>query len=136
MSKIDRQLEITAPLRVAALPPVRHQVSDFLSSRVAEDELADILLCLQEAMKNAVRFSGSDEGLYVAVRLLDHSVRLVVRDHGVGFANKSRISAIAAARPDPMTSSGRGLYLMTQLMDEVELLCDHGTEVRMLKHLD
>ena len=123
------------PLRLAALPPVRHEVSAFLRRHVSDDDLDDIVLCLQEAMKNAVRFSESDKELYVSVEVFDHTVRLVVRDRGVGFAQMPLPSAIAAERPDPMKDSGRGLFLMTSLMDEVELLSDHGVEVRMVKRL-
>ena len=36
------------------------------------------------AVKDAARYSESD-GLDVAVTILDHSVHVVVRDHGMGF---------------------------------------------------
>ena len=79
------------------------------SERVfTENDLDDILLCLQEAMKNAVRFSRSDRDFYIGVQVFDHAVRLVVCDSGVGFAQKPLVSVIAAARPDPMADSGEG----------------------------
>ena len=126
------RLEITVPPRFAALPTARHQVTAFLGAHVTGDDLDDILLCLQEAMKNAVRFSKSDRDMDIAVTVLDHGVHVVVRDHGVGFAD---LPTTKSRRPEPMAGSGRGLFLIMQLMDEVEITSNRGADVRMLKRL-
>lgn len=130
------QLELSLPMSPSALPPARHRVGAFLSAHVRDEDLEDILLCLQEAMKNAVRFSDSMEDIGVRVRLFDHSVQLVVRDHGRGFDHGSPPPHRTTIEPpDPLADSGRGLFLIAQLMDEFALVSDDGAEVRMLKRL-
>ena len=87
-------------------------------------------------MKNAVRFASHGEHFHVAICLAGRSVRLSVRDHGPGFAGvSSRIRPGSSGHTDPLADSGRGLFLMGRLMDEVELLSGGGAEVQMLKRL-
>jgi anti-sigma regulatory factor (Ser/Thr protein kinase) len=134
MSTLEERLHISLPPSLPALPAVRHQVEAFLASRVPERDLRDIVLCLQEAMKNSVRFGRTPEELDVAVLVVDHTVSLVVRDRGHGFAEAApRPGAIA--QPDPFSTSGRGLFLIGCLMDEVEVISSRGVEVRMLKRI-
>ena len=99
---------------------------------MVRDDLSDILLCLQEAMKNAVRYSTSDRDLDIRVSLLDHAVHVEVRDHGVGFAH---LPYRPPRRPEPMDESGRGIFLMKALMDSVTLESEDGAQVRMVKRL-
>jgi anti-sigma regulatory factor (Ser/Thr protein kinase) len=129
------QLKIPLPLHTAALPPLRGRVRTFLSAHVSDDDLHDILLCLQEAMKNAVRFSGSRKAVEVRVRVLDHRVSVVVRDYGVGIGASAMRTMESHGRPDALSDRGRGLYLMAQLMDELELISEKGIEVRMVKRV-
>jgi anti-sigma regulatory factor (Ser/Thr protein kinase) len=130
----DDRLHISLPPSLSALAAVRHQVEAFLAPRVSRGDVRDIVLCLQEAMKNAVRFSGSPEDLDIAVQLVDHTVVLVVRDHGLGFATTAPPPRDLVP-PDPLSPSGRGLFLIGRLMDEVELVSGRGAEVRMLKRV-
>jgi anti-sigma regulatory factor (Ser/Thr protein kinase) len=134
MSTPEERLHISLPPSLSALPAVRHRVEAFLGSRVPERDLHDIVLCLQEALKNAVRFSRTSDDLDVAVHVFDHTVSLVVRDRGHGFAEAAPRPA-AIAQPDLLSTSGRGLFLIGCLMDEVEVVSDRGVEVRMLKRI-
>ena len=126
------RFERSLPLDVSALPAARHQLSAFLRGLGLERDVVDsILLCVQEACKNAVRFSGSPRGIDVCVTLEEGVVHTVVRDYGGGFD----VSRQTNEAPDPFRDSGRGLFLIRALMDQVEILGSSGTEVRMSKML-
>ena len=127
-SRFERRL----PLDVSALPGARRQLRVFLHDSDVEVDVVDaVLLCVHEACKNAVRFSGSPKGIEVSVTLQDGAVCAVVRDYGGGF-DHGRLSKEA---PDPLCASGRGLFLIHALMDHVEIRRSAGTEVRMCKVL-
>lgn len=127
-SRFERSL----PLDVSALPVARHQLSAFLYALDLEREVVDsVLLCVQEACKNAIRFSGSPKGIDLSVTLEKGTVRAVVRDYGGGFD----LTLQTDEAPDPLRDSGRGLFLIKALMDHVEIFGSAGTEVRMCKAL-
>ena len=50
-------------------------------------------------------------------------------DGGGGFD----VAAVGHACPDPLAPSGRGLYLIHALMDDVTIVCESGTTVTMWK---
>ena len=56
---------------------------------------------------------------------------LEVADEGRGFD----AARIVPAMPDPLSLSGRGLALMSALMDELEVRADSGVRLRMCKRL-
>ncbi len=97
---------------------------------VPENALFDVVLSLEEACKNAIRFSGSERPIDVTVALHAGEVRLVVRDHGVGFEPRH---VDVSRPPDPLDPQGRGLFLMTCLMDDVQIDCDQGAIVTARK---
>jgi serine/threonine-protein kinase RsbW len=99
----------------------------------AEGELDKVELALQEALNNAVLHAcGGDPKKKVVVCCLCDETKgmlLVVRDHGPGFDPKKI--------PDPTkaenlySSHGRGIFLMRQLMDEVQF--EEGGRVVVMK---
>lgn len=103
------------------------------SMECAEGELDKVELALQEALNNAVlHASGADPKKKVVVCCLCDETKgmlLVVRDHGPGFDPKKI--------PDPTkaenlyASHGRGIFLMRQLMDDVEF--EEGGRVVVMK---
>jgi serine/threonine-protein kinase RsbW len=94
----------------------------------------DVELALQEALANAVRHGcGGDPSKRVQCSISHDAsgeVVIVIRDPGSGFDH--------AAVPDPLSDdnvfkpSGRGIYLINRLMDEVHF-ADEGREIRMSK---
>ena len=91
----------------------------------------NVPVALTEAMANAIiRGNRDDRGKSVLVVARVDTIRLVmeVADEGAGFD-------LAACTNDPTTpehllhEDGRGLYLMLQLMDEVERLESQGRNV-------
>jgi serine/threonine-protein kinase RsbW len=103
-------------------------------SRSRDGSESDIETALREALENAI-VHGNEEDLHksVYVRCLctpDGEVSIMVQDEGKGFD--------ADTLPDPTTpenrllASGRGVYLMKSLMDEV-CFEQGGAVVRMRK---
>lgn len=103
-----------------------------------QDSTQAIQTAVHEAVVNAI-VHGSDREetqrvkLDIAVRAGGLEVR--VEDEGRGFDPTNVPDPLA---PQNLTrSSGRGIFLMRKLMDEVTFsrLASGGMEVRMLKHL-
>jgi len=124
---------------------ITHDITDIHELRVARDELRracerrslpadvtyDLLTCVQEACKNALRFAGGPRGVHASIAIGSTEIVATVRDWGAGLEpGKWR-----ATPPDPYSESGRGLFLMVELMDRVEVRVDHGTHVRLHKLL-
>ncbi len=104
---------------------------DYLREQgVAPSAVGDIVLAIQEAMTNAVRHSGATDDLEVALHVEGSDLVAEIRDHGRGF---DVASFDAERQPDPMALGGRGLFLIAELMDTLELRCDAGLEVRAVK---
>lgn len=92
-------------------------------------------LALQEALANAVRHGckGDPTKLIrclVTVNDASGDVVIVVRDPGVGFDPTSVPNPLQ--RENLLKPSGRGVFLINQLMDEVRF-ADSGREVLMRK---
>jgi anti-sigma regulatory factor (Ser/Thr protein kinase) len=124
-------LALRLPLDVAVLPMMRSRVRAYLrGDGVAEELVEDVVLCLQEACKNAIRFSDSRDGILLRVAPEPGALRVLVRDHGVGME-----PALWQIKPAPLADHGRGLQIIASLMDEVYVRVDHGTHLRMVKYL-
>lgn len=122
------RFEIRLPLDAASLSLVRVLTRTFLrQGDLEEDVVEDVVLCIQEACKNAIRFSRSRRGVVVRVQLDDDAVCVMVRDEGVGLQRGAPVAT------DPLAEHGRGLSIIGSLMDELSFAIDDGTEVRMVK---
>ena len=131
------RLALSLPLDTARLPAARRELSAFLTEvGIDGEEGEDLVLCAQEALKNAIRFSGSPRGVDVEVRVTHTTVSLMVRDYGCGLDGAAdRMSDLVSCPPDPLAPAGRGFYVMATLMDELELCSQGGLEVRMVKRI-
>jgi serine/threonine-protein kinase RsbW len=65
----------------------------------------------------------------------ERNLVVTVKDQGQGFEPSTLSNPLAPE--NILNTSGRGIFLVRQFMDEVTFLRtrDGGTEVRMLKHL-
>jgi anti-sigma regulatory factor (Ser/Thr protein kinase) len=117
---------------IAELQAARDELRLYLEQRrLPANVTYDLLTCVQEACKNALRFADSPRGVQARVVVSRGEIVATVRDFGAGFAT----GPLPATPPDPTSESGRGLFLMQALMDRVELRVNHGTEVRLYKLL-
>lgn len=130
-------LDLRLPLDSARLAGARRQLKAFLAAAgVPSGQAGNLVLSAQEALKNAIRFSRSEAGVDLHVTAGADAVVLVVRDHGVGIHGVPRDPAeLRDNPPDPLADSGRGLFLMASLVDDLELRSNHGLEVTMTCHL-
>lgn len=88
---------------------------------------------MEEAFSNAIRHSGSDEPVSVRLRLDDDLLQVTVKDRGTGFD-------VSRFHPDELpavdAAGGRGLFLISRLMDQMELRVNHGLEVHAAVEVD
>jgi anti-sigma regulatory factor (Ser/Thr protein kinase) len=132
------QLNIVIPADAAAIAKVSAGVKELLNNKQwPEEEVAEVQLAVQEALANAIHHGCKDDPskqvqCCVAIDAKGEVV-IVVRDPGPGFDVKSV--------PDPregsniLKQSGRGVFLINQLMDSVEFTED-GRQVKMRKRAD
>ena len=94
----------------------------------------DVEVALREALANAVVHGNHEDPhkhVYVACRCMpDQGVSIVVKDEGKGFSSTELPNPTAAEQLE--STHGRGVYLMTTLMDEVHFERG-GTVVYMRK---
>jgi serine/threonine-protein kinase RsbW len=96
----------------------------------------NIPVALTEALSNAILRSNSGQNgprVQVKADLSPHRLVLEIVDEGSGFD-------LAECLTDPTSAEnleredGRGLFLMTRLMDRLERFSSHGNVVRMTLH--
>ncbi len=133
--KLDLKLSVTlAADRDAVDPVVRSVMNVVREMNCAPGREDHIELALTEALANAVVHGAKNDPSKIIecdVACDDHQgILIVVRDPGPGFD--------PAHIPNPChgenlyANHGRGIYLINQLMDEVQFH-KNGTEIRMLK---
>jgi serine/threonine-protein kinase RsbW len=133
--KLDLKLSVTlAADRDAVDPVVRSVMNVVRQTKCAPGHEDDIELALTEALANAVVHGAkNDPSKIIECDVAcdeKQGILIIVRDPGTGFdptqiANPCQGENIYA-------SHGRGIYLINQLMDEVQFH-KNGTEIHMLK---
>jgi anti-sigma regulatory factor (Ser/Thr protein kinase) len=129
------QMNIVIPADAEDMKKVSSGVVELLNNkRWTKEEIGDVQLALEEALINAIRHGcKNDRSKHVQCCVtFDETGELVVviKDPGPGFDPK--------AVPDPLQGdgllrgSGRGVFLINQLMDTVEY-ADQGRKVLMRK---
>jgi serine/threonine-protein kinase RsbW len=104
--------------------------------RLSEDQIADLKLAVGEACTNAIKFG--DEGsaeVCVLYKIRNDSIEIQVRNSGQPFIvpNPPKNEATIAE----LREGGLGLFLISNLMDEISIECAFGeTAVTMVKRLD
>ena len=120
---------LTLPPTSSSLPDLRRAVARTLGD-VTDDIVADVLLALDEAVSNAVRHgSRGGEPVVVSVESDGEWVEMQVRDGGP----TPRLPRLPAEPPPVLQTGGRGLWLISQLVDEVTV-ARWGSGVRLDLH--
>ena len=119
-------LALRFPADAHEVAPVRHQLREWLQdSGLSEDEASDLVLAVSEAVNNSVEhaYPGPARGTVEVHAAIggDGEVSVDVTDHG-----RWRVP------PPALTMRGRGLLLMRESVDEVEIRRSaSGTTVRL-----
>lgn len=128
-------LRLSLPIEEATAGRVRRALRDFLAGQqVAGDVAEEVVLATDEACINAILHSSASGRLRIRAHVAEGRLRIEVRDAGRGFAADS----IDRSKPvDPLAANGRGLFLITKLMDDVHIESHSGvgTVVEMLKNI-
>jgi len=131
--------ELTLPSRIEAVDEAAIAIAGILNrSGVSEEIVFAVDMAIREAVTNAVLHGNKqDQAKVVRVTAKNSPDRLEISvdDEGAGF-NPAEV-------PDPtateniLKSSGRGIFFMSNFMDDVEWLIrpEGGTTVRMTKKL-
>lgn len=131
MVNLSRQL----PSQIELVPGFMNEAIDHLKKHLVlnEDQIFDIKLVLEEALTNAIRHGNRSQAtrkVDVNISCEDKHLIIEIRNEGEGFdVNKV---------PDPTTpkglhkTSGRGVFLMRKIMDEV-IYSDQGRQLTMIK---
>jgi serine/threonine-protein kinase RsbW len=129
------RVDVTLPGEIRAIGPAAEEIMAAIREMAcAEGKEFEIELALHEALANAVVHGcAADPEKSVQVCAACDPTRgilIVVRDPGPGFDPAQVPSPVIGERI--FREGGRGIYLINQLMDEVEF--EHGgTEIRMVK---
>jgi serine/threonine-protein kinase RsbW len=134
-AKLTLKLSVTLAADRNAVDPVVRSVMDIVREmNCAAGREDDIELALTEALANAVVHGAkSDPSKLIECDVAcddQQAILIVVRDPGPGF-DPTKI-ANPCEGENIYANHGRGIYLINQLMDEVQFH-KNGTEIHMLK---
>jgi serine/threonine-protein kinase RsbW len=124
---------IILPSQASSLAEARHFVDPYaVQAGFSEPDREEISLAVTEAVSNAIRHgspAGAADHVSLSVAVDGKRLVITVQDHGPCF------SPPKPSLPDPaeFAEHGRGLFLMSQLMDDVRFSWDKGTVVRMTR---
>jgi serine/threonine-protein kinase RsbW len=129
------KLQVTLAADQSAVDAVVQRIMDSIREKdCAGGRESAIELALSEALANAVVHGAkSDASKIVECDVAcdaNRSLLIVVRDPGDGFDPATIPSPVVGE--SLFSGHGRGVYLITQLMDEVKFL-KNGTEIHMIK---
>jgi len=135
MGTSDPILHLEIPPQPHLSRLVRERVIAFAAEHgVGEEDLANFLTALGEAVANAIEHARTTEQIRIECRISAESIVAVVADDGVGF---DRSVAVAAELPDPTAERGRGLPLMRRCSDifDVKSTPGSGTAIKVGRFL-
>jgi serine/threonine-protein kinase RsbW len=130
------ELRQSFPSHIEAISPFVDQLMRFITKfRNADSGESDIEMALREALANAVVHGNREDPrkhVFVTCRCTtDGEVSITVQDEGQGFASDTVPDP--TARENRLRTTGRGIYLMKTLMDEVHFE-QRGAVVYMRKN--
>jgi serine/threonine-protein kinase RsbW len=132
----NRMLELNLPADPRVVREIRDKFEEFLAPySVGSEDIETLKVALSEACSNAV-CHGSPRGqlnrIEVRCDVRDDCLIIEVSDEGRGF----RPQEIVLPESEEWKPSGRGLFLMQAMMDDVRFEpTPTGTKVHLVKHL-
>ena len=133
--KLSLQVRVTLAADRKSVDPVVAQVMQSVRAMKCIDGKEDAIeLALQEALANAVIHGAKEDPTKIVECLVacdeQRGILIIVRDPGTGF-DPHAIPACTMGE-NLYSNHGRGIYLINQLMDEVQFH-KNGTEIHMVK---
>jgi len=103
----------------------------------SESDVDDISISITELFNNAIHHGNQNDlskKIYVTFDVTPSAIRVSVRDEGHGFSVNDLKDPLAPE--NLLAESGRGIYLVRELMDNVEVnTSTNGTEIVIYKNL-
>jgi serine/threonine-protein kinase RsbW len=129
------ELRQLLPSQIQALSPCVDQIMNFIAKlRKVDGSDVEIEVALREALANAIVHGNREDSCkHVSVTCrctTDGEVTITVQDEGQGFESNTVLNPTTTENRHRM--SGRGIYLMKTLMDEVHFE-QRGAVVHMRK---
>ncbi|HTL71187.1 MAG TPA: ATP-binding protein [Candidatus Eisenbacteria bacterium] len=122
MEKKPGKKEFRLPSDLAEVQKASAKVLEFLKPlSLGEGCLFDVRLCLEEALINAMKYGNrlkKEIPVRLEVEVDGGELRLTVEDQGEGF-DVARLKD-CTKKDNLLRNSGRGVYLIHQLMDRVQ----------------
>ncbi len=120
-------LRLVVPPKAAYARYVRERVAGFVTAHAIPDaDAGDFLTALGEAVANAIEHAQTVDKIEASCWVVggDQLVATVV-DSGVGFCARERLRA-ETEPPEPFAERGRGLAMMRQFTDHLEVRSEPG----------
>jgi anti-sigma regulatory factor (Ser/Thr protein kinase) len=129
------EFTMTIPADPSAIPAITEGVNAMLTQKDwSEERIMAVELALQEAVANGIRHGcrgDSSKRVQCTVNLAaDGEIIITVRDPGEGFEPGSVANPLAPE--NILKPSGRGIFLINGLMDDVQF-ADGGRQLQMKK---
>jgi len=133
--KIKLRIDVSMTAEVESISPVVHGIMAMAGQiQTLNGKELEIETALREALANAVTHGcGGDPGKIIHCCVAvdeEHGMVIVVRDPGNGFDPLTVPNPVVGE--NVYSNHGRGIYLINQLMDEVQIR-RNGTEIVMRK---
>jgi serine/threonine-protein kinase RsbW len=127
------KLDAIIPSTTKIIDSTVTKIMGLIGNGYSADELGNIDLALREALVNAI-IHGNHLDPRKAVRICvalqaDRGVLIVVKDSGSGF-DPSQVSNPIIGQ-NLLAQHGRGIFLINQLMQDVQFNFEHGTAIHM-----
>jgi serine/threonine-protein kinase RsbW len=132
--QVEFELTLCLPRDELTVPVSRHVCRNALVELGATDDVvSDIEIALTEACTNVLKHSGAADEYEVTVDITPEACVICVVDSGRGFDP----AAVAQASSDVGAERGRGIELMTALVDNVQFVSrdETGTIVHLEKKM-
>ena len=128
------QVEIRVASDTRWLALIRRITDEFCQhTGIEAQERHAVILAVDEAVSNVMRHSykgDPTQELTVTWRWMDGGIEVEIRDHGEPFDPRDETTS----PPDELRVSGRGLFLMRTIMDQIDYRREGSTNlVRMRK---
>lgn len=138
-------LDLEFPARADCLAAAREAVAQVANNlNLAPEAACDLMLAVGEACNNAVQHGSrsSDGPVRVRCRIMRlgaarsaRALQVEIANCGNGFLREKGVH-FPMPEAEEMIGHGRGLPLMQQLVDDIEILCENGrTVVRLTKRI-
>ena len=133
----DQTTRLVLPSHIEAVAEAAAAVASFAQSCGVGDEAAfGIDIAVREAVTNAIVHANKEDetkSIEVTVNCVGHALEIEIKDQGEGFDPASVADPTEPA--NLLKTSGRGIFLMRNFMDEVRWSSrpEGGTTLHMVK---